>query len=198
MSKADKTRQFIIEKTASLFNCKGYASTSISDITEATGLTKGSIYGNFENKEEVALEVYKHNAALVSKHMMCSFGAQYSTCLDKLRAMVDFYKENWDIVYSTGGCPLMNAATEADDTFPTLRTQVKKSFEEWADKTAEVIREGQLNGEIRQEYDAEEYSYLFIMLIEGGLLLSKTSGEKKYLDLVLNRILIIIDGELTA
>jgi AcrR family transcriptional regulator len=40
MSKAEKTKQFIIEKTATLFNTKGYISTSLSDITQATGLTK--------------------------------------------------------------------------------------------------------------------------------------------------------------
>jgi AcrR family transcriptional regulator len=40
MSKAEKTKQFIIEKTAPLFNTKGYNSTSLSDITQATGLTK--------------------------------------------------------------------------------------------------------------------------------------------------------------
>ncbi|WP_419869142.1 TetR/AcrR family transcriptional regulator [Chryseobacterium sp. CT-SW4] len=197
MSKAEKTKQFIIEKTASLFNCKGYTSTSISDITEATGLTKGSIYGNFENKEEVALEVYKHNADLVSKNMLRSFGEEYTTSTDKLRAMVNFYRENWDIVFATGGCPLMNAATEADDTFPMLRKQVKKSFEEWARKTSAVIRQGQIKGEIKRDCNADEYSSLFIMLIEGGILLSKTTGKKEYLELVLNRILSIIDQELT-
>jgi AcrR family transcriptional regulator len=50
-----------------LFNTKGYNSTSLSDITQATGLTKGSIYGNFENKDQVAIEVYKYNAGLLSK-----------------------------------------------------------------------------------------------------------------------------------
>ena len=60
MSKAGRTRQFIIETTAGIFNTKGYAGTSMSDITEATGLTKGSIYGNFGNKEDVALAVFDH------------------------------------------------------------------------------------------------------------------------------------------
>jgi AcrR family transcriptional regulator len=69
MSKAEKTRQFIIEQTAELFNKKGYAGTSLSDITSATGLTKGSIYGNFENKDEVAKEVYLYN----SKRLQISF-----------------------------------------------------------------------------------------------------------------------------
>src|SRR3954467_6490489 len=61
MSKAEQTKAFIIEKTAPIFNVKGYAGTSLSDMTEATGLTKGSIYGNFENKDEVALAAFEHN-----------------------------------------------------------------------------------------------------------------------------------------
>ena len=39
MNKAEKTRQFIVEKTAPIFNMKGDAGTSLSDMTEATGLT---------------------------------------------------------------------------------------------------------------------------------------------------------------
>ena len=58
MSKAERTKNFIIEKTAPLFNMKGYSGTSMSDITAATGLTKGSIYGNFENKDEVAIAAF--------------------------------------------------------------------------------------------------------------------------------------------
>ena len=53
MSKAEKTKEFIIEKSAPIFNKKGYAGTSLADIMEATNLTKGSIYGNFENKDEL-------------------------------------------------------------------------------------------------------------------------------------------------
>ena len=61
MSKAARTKQFIIEKTAPIFNMKGYSGTSINDITDATGLTKGSIYGNFANKDEVALAAFRFN-----------------------------------------------------------------------------------------------------------------------------------------
>src|ERR1700722_8888899 len=61
ISKAERTRQFIIEKTAPIFNKKGYAGTSLSDITAATGLTKGSIYGNFADKDEVALAAFDYN-----------------------------------------------------------------------------------------------------------------------------------------
>lgn len=196
MSKAEKTKQFIIEKTASLFNTKGYTSTSLSDITEATGLTKGSIYGNFENKDEVALEVYKYNAGLLKRSMSRSFGEEFPTTVDKLQAFVAFYRKNWQAVFLNGGCPLMNAATEADDTFPNLKKQVTKSFGEWISKISKVIAQGQKNGELNGKIDAEEYASLFIMLIEGGILLSKTTGNEKFLNQALDKILDIIDKEL--
>jgi TetR/AcrR family transcriptional repressor of nem operon len=196
MSKAEKTKQFIIEKTASLFNTKGYMSTSLSDITEATGLTKGSIYGNFDNKDEVALEVYKYNSSLLSKNMARSLGEEFTTTIDKLNAFVSFYRKNWKVVFENGGCPLMNAATEADDTFPSLKKQVTLSFKGWIQKISSVIADGQKNGEIHQAIDADGYGSLFIMLIEGGILLSKTTEDEKYLHRALDRILFMIDKEL--
>ncbi|MDN3695326.1 TetR/AcrR family transcriptional regulator [Chryseobacterium tructae] len=197
MSKAEKTKQFIIEKTATLFNTKGYISTSLSDITHATGLTKGSIYGNFENKDHVAIEVYKYNAGQLGKIMSHSFSSQYPTSVDKLYAFADFYRKNWHTVFLNGGCPLMNAATESDDAFPLLKNQVKKSFEEWGKKISAVILEGQNKEEINKEADAEYYASIFIMLIEGGILLSKTTGDDKFLNMALDKVNSMIGKELS-
>lgn len=196
MSKAEKTKQFIIEKTATLFNTKGYISTSLSDITQATGLTKGSIYGNFENKDQVAIEVYKYNASLLSKVMNQSLGDQYPTSVDKLHAFVSFYRKNWRSVFSNGGCPLMNAATEADDSFPALKKYVQNSFTLWTEKISSVIIQGQKNGELKREANAESHASLFIMLIEGGILLSKTMDDEKFLNQALDKVKDMIDHEL--
>lgn len=197
MTKAEKTKQHIIKKTATLFNTKGYISTSLSDITQATGLTKGSIYGNFENKDEVAIEVYKYNADVLSKTFSRSFGDEYPAASDKLRAFVAFYRKNWKTVFSNGGCPLMNAATEADDSFPALKNQVRSSFKQWMKKIETVIQQGQENKEINENINAEKYASLFIMLIEGGILLSKTMEDQSYLNQALDKIIHMIDHELT-
>ncbi len=58
LTKAERTRQYIIASTAEIFNKKGYEGTSLTDLTSATKLTKGSIYGNFRNKEEVAAAAF--------------------------------------------------------------------------------------------------------------------------------------------
>ena len=69
MSKSENTKQFIIEKTAPVFNTKGYAGTSMNDIMRATGLSKGCIYGNFENKDDVALAAFDFNHRKVREHL---------------------------------------------------------------------------------------------------------------------------------
>ncbi|MCB9298396.1 MAG: TetR/AcrR family transcriptional regulator [Lewinellaceae bacterium] len=92
MAKAEKTRQYIVEKAASLFNSKGFAGTSMDDIVKATGLSKGGVYGNFSSKEAIALSAFEHAVQRVSRKCGNAPGASV-LYLDKLRAVVYFYKE---------------------------------------------------------------------------------------------------------
>src|SRR5688572_3708282 len=91
MNKAQRTRQLIVEKTAPVFNVKGYAGTSLSDMTEATGLTKGSVYGNFANKEEVALAAFDHNWRQAQDAVRAAMEKQ-RTSKAKLLALTGFYQ----------------------------------------------------------------------------------------------------------
>ena len=65
MNKGQSTREMIIEKSAELFNTRGYAGCSLSDIMAATGLKKGGIYNHFRNKDEISLEAFKFSFAQV-------------------------------------------------------------------------------------------------------------------------------------
>lgn len=195
MSKAEKTRQFIIEQTAEIFNKKGYAGTSLSDITSATGLTKGSIYGNFENKDEVAKEVYGYNAKRLQKNLTAQLTKEMTT-REKLFAIVDFYRKTWEINFSRGGCPHLNTAVEADDTMPFLKNEVNKNFESWANQFVQILENGKTQNKISESVDSQKYAYQFIILIEGGILLAKTMNNKNQLLSALERIETIIDNEL--
>ena len=57
-NKGIQTRRNIIEKSLQLFSVKGYYNTSVSDILNATGLTKGGLYGHFASKEDIWYAVY--------------------------------------------------------------------------------------------------------------------------------------------
>lgn len=195
MSKAEQTRQLIIEKTASLFNKNGYAGTSLSDITAATGLTKGSIYGNFKNKEEVVIAVFKHSSGELSKKVDEAISAE-NKAYHQLIAFIDFYRNNWFSIFEKGGCPLLNSATEADDAMPFMKTTVQLSFVHWANKVAKIIESGIEKKEFNKEINPKDYANTFIMLIEGGILLSKMANKPDNLYLALDRIVKIINEEI--
>ena len=70
MRKGEKTRRHIIEKSAGLFNRKGYAGSSIQDIIEVTGLTKGGVYRTFAGKDEIALEAFEYASGLLKERFL--------------------------------------------------------------------------------------------------------------------------------
>jgi len=195
MRKAEKTRQYILEKTAPLFNKKGYEGTSLSDITNATGLTKGSIYGNFSSKDEVALAVYEYSTGLLIDQLDRAIHEQ-STAPEKLIAMTAFYRNHWPGVFRNGGCPMLNAAIEADDGPPFLQICVQDSFANWEKKIINILETGIKKGEIRQGIVAADYASTIITQIEGGIMLSKITENARHLTLALDRLVKMIDSEL--
>ena len=195
MSKAEKTRAFIIEKAAPLFNKKGYAGTSLTDLIEATGLTKGSIYGNFKNKDEVATAVFDYSIKLVNKRI-AEYVVSKTTATDKLIGITDYYRKNWEYVFEKGGCPLQNASIEADDNLLFLKKNVQGSIRRWVKSISTIIETGKKEGEFKKTINSEDYAYTIITLLEGGIMLGKIMNDQKHLILALNRIVTMIHTEL--
>ncbi|MPT34113.1 MAG: TetR/AcrR family transcriptional regulator [Flavobacterium sp.] len=176
MGKAEKTKQFIIEKTAPIFNSRGFWGTSLQDLTSATGLTKGSIYGNFKNKDEVALAVLEHNLNKVSSLVIRAI-AEKKSYRDKLLCYPDLYEDFAKHDFPAGGCPILNTAIEADDTHPALKETAKKALLYWKDSLTYLINKGKEKGEFKPETDAEENALAIIALIEGSRMMIKLTGK---------------------
>jgi TetR/AcrR family transcriptional repressor of nem operon len=184
MSKAERTKKLIVEQTADLFNKKGYSGTSLNDITEATGLTKGSVYGNFSNKDEVALAVFDYNLKRLNA-IIRSEMKQYTTAYDKLMVYVRLYTNFFDYPFPAGGCPIQNTAIEADDTHPELRKKASQAILSWKNKIAKLIEDGIDRGEFIATADTEQVALTIIAIIEGGIMVSKLTGKMKYLQTVM-------------
>ena len=128
MTKGEETRQFIIEKAAPIFNTKGIAATSMSDIMEATKLSKGSMYVHFENKEVLACAAVDHNMKLLSSKLQSAL-SKSTTAKQALFSYIDFFS-NPTHPPVIGGCPLLNFGTEADDTNPIVREKVNSAIKQ--------------------------------------------------------------------
>jgi len=185
LSKAERTRQYIIEATAPVFNKKGYAGTSLSDLTEATGLTKGSIYGNFENKEEVALAVFDFNTCRVSDMVEQQMKAA-DTYYEKLMVYSRVYND--DRLTAHGGCAILNTAVEADDTNEALKIKAAQAILRWKKNIVTLINGGIAAGEFKADINPEENALAIIALIEGGVMISKVTDSSSSLQQVLRAV----------
>lgn len=60
-------KQLIIEKAHHLFASKGFESTSIQEITDACGISKGSFYLSFKSKDELLVSIFEYFFSKISK-----------------------------------------------------------------------------------------------------------------------------------
>lgn len=184
-SKADRTKQYIVEKTAPVFNTKGYAGTSINDLMNATGLSRGSIYGNFENKDEVALAAFDYNFGKVVTYIREKMVVR-TGCIDKLLVYPETYRNLFTLPFLEAGCPLLNTSAEADDTHPLLREKALKALKLWKTSVELLIKNGIETKEINPCINAAEFAAILMSLVEGAVLQAKLTGQLTELNFSLN------------
>lgn len=192
MRDPEYTKQLIIDKALPIFNTKGYNAASISDITSATGITKGAIYGNFKNKDEVASASFDHAVEIVMGLLTKEVRSK-NNAPDKLRAIVDYYAKYVNNPPIPGGCPILNSSIEADDNLPFLRSKVIRTIALMKDSLAKIVNRGVLEGQIKRGVDAEEIAVFFYATIEGAISLSRIEGDGRSYKHVKNSLNRMID-----
>ncbi len=194
MKKSLRTKQYIIEQTAGIFNRMGYKGTSMSALTAATGMTKGAIYGNFSGKEDLALAVFDYNFEKLRLELQTRL-KEAPDAPSKLRVYIDHYRKAFkEEKLPTGGCPLLNTGIEADDeVHPALLEKVKAALKIWELSLIHIVEKGQAKKQLKSDFKPSTFASLFISLIEGALFFSKTSGEYEHLKNALEHLDFIID-----
>ena len=193
MTKAERTRQFIIERSAPLLNTKGIAGTSMSDIMAATKLAKGGLYGNFESKEELTQAVVDHNLKLLADSLDAAI-AKADTAREKLFAFLDFFKAPTQFPVQ-GGCPILNFGVESDDTDPIIKAKVKQRIESAKAKASALIELGKRNGEFKESFDSKEFPILMFSALEGGTLIGRVMNTNKQMNTVINMLKKMIEDQ---
>ena len=148
-------------------------------MTNATGLTKGSIYGNFKDKNEVAVEAFKYNYKFQSELVLEKIN-QENKAIDKLLVYLNHYKAAFRPIFNNGGCAILNTAVDADDGNDLLKKEVIKTIHNWHRRIVAILTEGIKHNEL-EVIDVETFSYRMIALVEGSVMLAKTLDKPEIL-----------------
>lgn len=194
-TKAEKTTAFIIETVAPVFNKQGYIGTSMSDLTEATGLTKGAIYGNFENKEALALSAYEYNSKLLKAKIDEILGTEGSA-LEKVFALTDFYKGYDAFTQDMGGCPILNTGVDAEGNNRLLAAANREAIKEVEGKIALVLENGVKKNELKLPVTPLQFAKQMFTIIQGAVAMSTMTRDRKYLINTITYLDVLIKKEL--
>ena len=179
-TKAERTTAYIVETVAPIFNKLGYVGTSMSDLTQATGLTKGALYGNFENKEALALAAFERNSKLLLALIDEKLNTQ-GTSLQKLFVLTDFYRHYDDFTKDLGGCPVLNVGVDAKHNNSLLSAAAKETIKNIEGKIALVIENGVNSDELRIPVTPLQFAKQLFTMIQGAVAMATITGDKKYL-----------------
>lgn len=182
MAKGEQTRQFIIERSAPIFNKKGIAATAMSDIMEATKLSKGSLYVHFENKEVLAFSAVEYNMEMLHNKVMSAVN-KHRKAKDRLFAYLDMFVDPANMPVP-GGCPMMNFGAEADDTNEVVRRKVNQVIDQSQRFIADIISKGILDQEFNPEWNYKEFSTIMFAMLEGGIMITRVSGNNSKMKII--------------
>jgi AcrR family transcriptional regulator len=142
-------------------------------------MAKGGVYGRFENKEEIAKVMVDYLLDKLSKRMTDDM-AKEKTAIKKIFAIMNVYLDPINS-FIPGGCPILNFSVEADDTDPVLKQKLKNTIERAQERIISTIEQGIKNGEISRDINAADYAMQMFACLEGGMIMSRISGNSKYM-----------------
>jgi TetR/AcrR family transcriptional regulator, fatty acid metabolism regulator protein len=150
---ADNTRKKIYEIAISLMEKKGFANTSIAEISRKAGMSVGTFYNYFPSKEEIFFDIFKKADEYFERTVERNLRNSSGTAIDRIVLYFRYYAKynqkrgfhNIDQLYAT----------------KTKYFIVKGRYMQELLKS--IIAEGQAAGEISVDLDPDQITeYMFI------------------------------------
>jgi len=106
----------------------------------------------------------------------------------KLNAIMQYFKEYSVTPPFVGGCPLMNAAVESDDTDPKLKEVAKEIMLSLHTTVVAIIENGKKHKDVRRNFDSNGFASLMLGALEGGVMVMKVSDDSSHLRSIIEHI----------
>jgi TetR/AcrR family transcriptional repressor of nem operon len=162
----------VVNQAMQIFWEKGYTATSISDITEATGIKRGSLYNAFEGKRDLFLQsLLAYDRTRLTQRL-----SQLDEVKDPREAISGFIKARESAGCETAGakgCLLVNTLLEYAHHDPEVQQTVSDALGEVVSFFERKIRQGQRDGTIPDSVEVRATAQALLALIVGVRVLGR-------------------------
>lgn len=170
-------REKLLERAQELMLTKGFIATTVDEICKAAGLTKGSFFHYFRNKEELGKATLDRFVQAQLEMVGRGSFRKRPDPLDRLYGWVDSVIEASKSPLAKKGCLLGNFSQELSDTHPEIRSQCAQRFSEWTDLLKKDLDEAKAKHLPRSRLDSQSLAEHFIAVIQGSLILAKAKQD---------------------
>ncbi|MDL2397631.1 TetR/AcrR family transcriptional regulator [Rhizobium mayense] len=163
-----------------VFSERGYYAASISELTEAMGLTAGSVYKAFGDKRGVFLAVfdrYRH----VRQQLIDESLAKAPNAHEKLRSLVAFFAEASCGEIGRRGCLVVGSAIELALFDKEVASRVSVAFDFDERRIRDLILLGQADGSVSKHIDPESTACTLLALTKGMRVIGKTGRKTEHM-----------------
>jgi AcrR family transcriptional regulator len=173
-------RTRMVQTAATLIGARGVSGTSFTDVIEASGAPRGSIYHYFAGgKRQLVAEAIEWTSEQVQAHQRgCD-----ATTPSVIEHFVDLWRQ---IVTSSGahaGCPLAALASDPYAAEPQLAAAVERGFEAWTALLTDQLVSAGMSGS-----DALAIATTTVAAMEGALILCRGRGNVAPLDAIATQL----------
>jgi len=165
---SEVSKKQIIDAVIHLLAHNGYGLTSIADISQLTGLTKGALYHHFANKDKIFEEAIRFISDNLKKSLIEDFPSEKS-CVEQLGILferfIDTFESNKEallILYS-----LVLEMEDGRAAFAKPLIEVSDALSTFIEK---IISKGQANKEISSQYNAKLVSLNLAGMLFGSII----------------------------
>lgn len=167
------SRERIIEAANHLVYIKGFNQTSIADVANAVGITKGNLNYHFKSKEELLEAIVQFRIVEITE-MLKQWDEKFPDAKVRLKRFVKMLlNEEKDIVRY--GCPMGSLNTELGKFQLSLRDSSREMFDLFQHWLEKVFK--QLDGSKK----SKERSQHLLSMAQGAALMSYIYSDKKIL-----------------
>jgi AcrR family transcriptional regulator len=186
--KGTRTRQTIIEKSLQLFCIKGYYNTSINDILQATGLTKGGLYGHFASKEDIWYAVYDE-ALTIWKAVVFKGIQSRSDPLERIQVLIenDIKNKLGNNVFE-GGCFFHSMLVELSGQSDAMSDHLLQGFTQLAGLLCAWLEQADQKGMLKADLNYKEIANYIIISLNGAAAVYASRRDPVILDQAVSQL----------
>lgn len=174
---AGRPREFdmdaVLDAALVVFSERGYQGAAISDLTEATKLTAGSIYKAFGDKRGLFLAAFNRYWS-VRNSMIMQRIAHLATGREKIRAVLAHYAEHSHGAEGKRGCLVVGGANDLALLDVDAAQRVAEAFAANLQRLKQQIIAAQADGSVRADLDADIIARSLLCLTMGMRVVGKT------------------------